>query len=366
MGLTVDDVASRLKRRPEEIIAWEEGRKTPTYRQLEELAGSLYKRPLAIFFFPEPPEEDELQTEFRTLPAAELEEFLPDTRFAIREARARQQSLRELTGARNPAARLITREIGATPSDSTEELAIQVRRYLDISVVEQQSWANQAEAFKQWRSAVESVGVFVFKRSFKQREISGLCLYDPTFPIIVVNNSTAPARQEFTLFHELAHLLFGVSGIADDRDLAQQLAGPARAIEIACNRFAAEVLLPAASLSFDVFRQRDLVEAVTEVAATFNVSRELVLRRLLDRGWIERQQYNELVQRWNHAFEQRRAESSGGNYYATQVAYLGTGYLRLAFDRYQAGQLSVAELADHLGVKARNIGELEEAFRRSG
>ena len=149
MGLTVEDVATRLRRKPEEIVAWEAGHKAPTYRQLEELAGRLYKRPLAIFFFPEPPEEEDLRAEFRTLPAPEFDELLPDTRFAIREARARQQSLRELTEGRNPAARLITHDITPTPSGSAEELAADVRRYLGVSVGEQQSWAGQAEAFKQ-------------------------------------------------------------------------------------------------------------------------------------------------------------------------------------------------------------------------
>src|SRR5688572_992289 len=105
-GFSIDDVAELTRRSAEELEAWEAGLQHPTFRQLERL-GTIYKRPVAVFFFPEPPREPEIRSEFRTLPAPELEKLAPDTRFAIREARAYQPSLRELSGARNPAERLI-------------------------------------------------------------------------------------------------------------------------------------------------------------------------------------------------------------------------------------------------------------------
>jgi transcriptional regulator with XRE-family HTH domain len=73
VGLTVTDVADMLKRHPEEIEAWEDGRAAPTYPQLEKLAYQIYKRPLAIFFLPSPPEEALPQREFRTLPVADMQ-----------------------------------------------------------------------------------------------------------------------------------------------------------------------------------------------------------------------------------------------------------------------------------------------------
>ena len=58
IGLSVSDVALRLKRPAEEIEAWEAGDAFPSYPQLEKLAYQIYKRPLAVFFLPIPPEED--------------------------------------------------------------------------------------------------------------------------------------------------------------------------------------------------------------------------------------------------------------------------------------------------------------------
>ena len=74
---------------------------------------------------------------------------------------------------------------------------------------------------------------------------SGFCLYDTDFPVIYVNNNKAKNRQIFTLFHELAHLLMHTGGV-DTRqdDYIEYLTGNNRRIEILCNQFAAEFLVP--------------------------------------------------------------------------------------------------------------------------
>ena len=51
-GLSVEDVAARLKKEADTLAAWEEGTDTPTFRQLEKLAETIYQRPIALFFFP--------------------------------------------------------------------------------------------------------------------------------------------------------------------------------------------------------------------------------------------------------------------------------------------------------------------------
>ena len=68
-----------LKRDPDEILAWEKGKSAPTYAQLEKLAYSLYKRPLAVFFLPVPPPEPDIKQEFRTLPDFEIDQLAADT-----------------------------------------------------------------------------------------------------------------------------------------------------------------------------------------------------------------------------------------------------------------------------------------------
>ena len=361
--MSVAEVAARLHKEAETLHAWEAGSEAPTFRQLETLAESIYRRPIALFFFPEPPKEPDPTSEFRTLPNSEIENLHPDTRLALREGLAFRESLLELTEGTNPAERLITADIRASTNQRVELLAKKVREYLGVKLEDQFAWKGTGEALKNWRRVVEEAGVFIFKRSFKQPDVSGLCLSHDVFPLILVNNTTAHSRQMFTIFHELAHLLFHVSGITkDDTRFIRRLTGASRDIEVACNRFAAEFLVPAASFPWDVFKKitpDTLDNAVRTVASRFRVSREVILRRLLDEGLLDEDTYEAKARQWYEEWKESRDRMTGGNYYATQATYLGPSYLQLAFGKYYAGQLSLPELAGHLGVKARNIPGLE-------
>ena len=356
-GHSLADVAAAFDKDVSVVEDWEAGRQAPSLAQLERLAYQLYKRPLAVFFFPAPPTEEEPEREFRTLPEAELESLAPDTRFALREAMARQMSLRELTGGHGPSTKKIFRDISASPDESAPALAKRIRDYLGVSVDEQSSWAGSEEAFKRWRDVVEECGVFVFKRPFKQDGIDAFCLPDPEFPVVFINNKAHFTRQQFSLFHEVAHLLFATAGITkDDDSYINGLTGVPRKIEIAANRVAHELLVPESDFGS---RVPDVVDEETlgELARRYHVSREVVLRRLLDKGIVEAEEYKRWVSGWRQGGRQRTG--TGGNYYSNQGVYLSRTYAELAFSRYHAGRLSIEELAEHLRMKARNLENLE-------
>jgi Zn-dependent peptidase ImmA (M78 family)/transcriptional regulator with XRE-family HTH domain len=358
-GLSIAEAAQRISKSPEDLAAWESGEGAPTYLQLERLAEKVYKRPVALFFFPAPPSEEPPDSEFRTVPDFDLESLSADTRFAIRDAHAYQDSIRELSGGVNPASRLITRDLQATLDVDAVALARSVRQYLGIDLANQQSWRGTREAMSEWRDAVEAAGVFVLKRSFEQSEIAGFCMFDQSFPLIIVNNSAPFTRQIFTLFHELAHLLFGVSTISKTSSgYVERFVGPARLIEIACNRFAAEFLVPSDSLPRPRSQAVFDLAMIPQLADRYKVSREVVLRRYLDWHLVDAATYSRLVREWDEERE-GRGEGSGGNYYATKAAYLGKAFLNLAFGQLYAGRITVAQLAEHLNIRAPNIARLE-------
>src|SRR5437870_13863525 len=87
-GHSIEDVAASFKKDAKEIESWEKGDTAPTYVQLEKLAYVLYKRPIALFFFPEVPKEADPEKSFRTLPESEIADMAPDTHHKIREAKA--------------------------------------------------------------------------------------------------------------------------------------------------------------------------------------------------------------------------------------------------------------------------------------
>ena len=370
-NLSFEDVGQKIKKTAETIQSWESGQESPTYVQLEKLAYQIYKRPIAVFFFPNPPEEDSPTKSFRTLPQHELQQLPPNILHLLRKAYAMQINLEELCDGQNFAEKKIWQEVQIKPGQTFEQTATQIRNILEISLEEQFSWKSADIALKNWRDVLEVKGIFVFKEAFRQPEISGFCLFDTEFPLIYLNNSMPKTRQIFTLFHELAHLLFGTGGIDKvEDDYFDFLSGTDLRIERFCNQFAAAFLVPDSDFDQRIqdFRYPNGYSVddyeISELAGRYSVSREVVLRKLRDRQVISSETYQAYVSKWADESNTRRKNSGGGDYYSTQASYLGKQYLDLAFGKYYQNQISVGQLADYLNVRVSNIPGLEEVMNR--
>jgi Zn-dependent peptidase ImmA (M78 family) len=364
MGMSVEDVAHKLKRSSEEVRAWEsEGSaSSPTYAQLENLAYKVFKRPLAIFFLPAPPDEIQPTREFRTLPDADLQTLNADTYVQVRKAHAYQITLKEVFDGRNPGERSIVREVALDMQLSVETQARSVRKVLGISLEDQLGWKTDELALKRWRESVEAHGIFVFKAPFKQKDISGFCLLDANFPLIYLNNGTTKTRQIFSLLHELAHLLLNVSGISKfEQSYMSRLPVAERRIEQFCNKVAAEILIPSddfgqqiADLPSDAESMQDHLFA--NLASRYGVSREAILRRLLDLERVRQAFYEQKAKLWA---SQKKA-ASGGDWYASQNTYLSDKFAREVIGRHYRNQISVEQASEYLGIKAKNFAGLEQ------
>ncbi len=365
-NLTINEVTIKVKKGPEVIEAWEKGLDSPSYAQLEKLAYDVYKRPMAVFFFPHPPKEDDPKKSFRTIPESEYSR-LPSTLIRqIRKAKIKQENLYELCNGVNPSEEQLTNNLKILRGCGLKELASTIREYMDISLSEQKSWDTVEAALEIWREAFEASGVFVFKEAFRNDDFSGFCLYDKEFPLIIINNSMAKTRQIFTLFHELGHLLFETSGI--DRlndDFINILTEQDKNVEILCNKLAAEILVPSDDFDLSVEGVEVDESSVSKLAAIYKVSREVILRKFLDRGTVSETTYKELTTKWIEEASKKKLENkAGGDYYNTQIAYLGDKYLEIAFNAYYKKTINDMQLADYLNVKMDNLPSLELSLHR--
>jgi transcriptional regulator with XRE-family HTH domain len=108
-GLSPQEAAQKFPK----IAAWEAGKVLPSYPQLESMADE-FRIPVAVFFFPERPNVPRIEETFRTLPDTEFARLPRRIQFLLRKAKAFQLGLHELTQGRNPAERLITRDVEFT------------------------------------------------------------------------------------------------------------------------------------------------------------------------------------------------------------------------------------------------------------
>lgn len=367
-GLSVEAVAGKLGRKSvdaQTVSEWETGNATPTYPQLEALAHDIYRRPVAIFFFPVIPQEETPKTEFRTLPEVLVEGLPAEMVNLYRKAKVFQLNLEELYEGQNPVDVPLLDRFRLHEDSDVVSITPAIRQALGLSVEEQSDWRSTETAFKKWREALESKGIFVFKDAFRNDDYSGFCLWDRKYPIIYVNNSMPPSRQVFTLFHELGHLLYRSGGIDyRSRDILRFYQGHYRTIEVSCNRFANDFLVPREV--FDSFPRRVSEAHLEELSDFFSVSREVILRNYLDRDVVDEDTYDAMVAEWRAQAKGRNAGSAGGNYYYNMKAYLGERYIETVYQKYYQSKISVETVADYLHVNVRKLPKFEHVVLEGG
>ena len=94
-GLDVDQAAKKIPVKPERLASWERGESRPTVKQLRKL-GRVYRRPLAIFYLPEPPLDFHPMHDFRRLPGEVAGVQSPELCYEIRRALNRREIALEL------------------------------------------------------------------------------------------------------------------------------------------------------------------------------------------------------------------------------------------------------------------------------
>jgi Zn-dependent peptidase ImmA (M78 family) len=161
-------------------------------------------------------------------------------------------------------------------------------------------------------------------RKLDPEEFRGFVLTDAQAPLVFLNSVDFKAAQMFTLAHELAHLWYEQSAAFDLRGLQ-----PANVrSEVACNRVAAEFLLPAEEL-LSIWTGVDRsAHPFSELARRFKISEIVAARRALDLALIDEGRFYAFYRAYaedahRRAEEARDKDTSSGNFYNTQGRRIG-------------------------------------------
>jgi Zn-dependent peptidase ImmA (M78 family)/DNA-binding XRE family transcriptional regulator len=370
-GLSLEDVAKKYGPTvtPQTIRDWENGNDRPTISELEKFAN-LTSRPTALFYFPAPPKEEPPQKSLRTLPEKMRTQLSPQLIKMLQRATALQLNLEELFDGLKPQDEILLDLFSSENIDLSPSLTSRIRTKLGVNLERQFEWKDPNVAFKNWRRALEAKGIWVFKDAYRDNDYSGFCLHSDKYPVIHINNSMPPTRQVFTLFHELGHLLYGSNGVdhlSKGWERSSDVPPKYRKIEQWCNAFAAELLVPNESLQeSDFVALESNFELLSE---KYSVSKEVILRKFLDRNLVTRDEYQAFSAKWIAKAKKekvKKKEKGGGNYYSTKQAYLGERYGELLFARYYRDRINERELSEYLGVKESNIPDFEATFFAGG
>jgi len=360
-GLSLEAAASKLAIDPQRLLAWEAGADAPTVAQLRRLANA-YKRPLALFFLPEPPRDFMPLHDYRRLRPAEAPRWSPALRRVLRRAQLQQEvvaELRGLLGEAPPSRPAVDRS-----TSDPESFAAAARARLGISLVAQTSWSDRYEALRAWIAALEDAGVLVLHASdVPLEEMRGFSIAHAEVPIIVLNGADAPRARIFTALHEWAHLLLDRAGVCDLHDGGDEADDR---IERFCNEVAGAILLPRTSLQHEpAYRRIAATDAaddrdVDALASRYEVSHEAVVRRLVSLGAVSWQVYLAKRAEYQDTYARRRSEQRGFLLpHRRCIRDLGRAYTRLVLEAYYRDRITVSDVSDYLGIRLKHLPRIE-------
>jgi Zn-dependent peptidase ImmA (M78 family) len=311
-------LAARFPHLPE----WEAGAMRPTLRQLEQYAHATHAA-LGFFFLPAPPEESVPIPDFRTIRAG-LPRLSADLLDVVYTCQSRQAWYRDeaLVNGEPPLPFVGSLSL-ATPQ---AEAADRLRQQLGFSVQARHDCPTWTEALRLFISQAEQVGVMVMvsgvvmnnnNRQLDPQEFRGFALADSLAPLVFINGADSKAAQMFTLAHELAHLWLGQSALSD----VQAAEAPVHVVETWCNQVAAELLVPQAEFRTALQADEPLDVALQRLARHFKVSTLVLLRRMLDVGWLDRAAFWRAYRDEEARLQALAARNAGGgDFYRTTMS----------------------------------------------
>ncbi|RMD57401.1 ImmA/IrrE family metallo-endopeptidase, partial [Candidatus Parcubacteria bacterium] len=191
-------------------------------------------------------------------------------------------------------------------------------------------------------------------------EFRGFALADDLAPLVFINGKDSKAGQMFTLAHELAHLWLGASGVSN----SEARIVPDEKIERWCNAVAAELLAPLDAVRADLVEGEPLPETLQRLAREFKVSTLVILRRLFDAKWIDRETLEEAWKEEVKRLQRLTRAASGGDFYNTLSAHVGKRFAMAVTVSALEGHTSFTEAFRLLGV--RNSRSFYEEARHLG
>lgn len=339
---------------------WEAGELQPTLRQAEEFARFAYV-PFGYLFMDTPPVEDLPIPDFRTIEGRPLERPSPNLLDTIRICRDRQLWYHDHARREHEPVRTFVASV--TVDDRPEWVAAEIGEALGFDVESRRDCRTWTRSLSRFIGNAERVGVLVMvngvvqhnRRPLDPKEFRGFTLSDPLAPLVFINGKDSKAAQMFTLAHELGHLWLGGSALSNTGLRPQE---GLRREEVWCNAVAAELLVPRETLESELLKGEPPPIAVPRLAKVFKVSTLVILRRLLDHGWIDRSEFDDS---WQEQIKRLRSvnANSGGDYYRTTLARAGRRFTTAVLTSTIAGNTLYREAFRLLGIrKTATFGEL--------
>lgn len=360
-GGDVDKLAAKLGVKPSAILAWESGVRRPTFRQAQNLAGALHV-PFGQLYLPEPPEQELPLPDFRTVHGRPPGKPSPDFLDLLTDVLGKQQWFREFRESEGMEDLPFLGRFGT--GDAEDSIAEDIRKVIDVDGARVRT-SNSESFLRGLVRNAEKAGIMVLRsgvvgndahRPLDVEEFRGFSVTDNVAPLVFINGRDAKGAQIFTFAHELGHIWTGQGGISNP-DYSLRNKDVKNAVELFCNRVAAETLAPGAG--FQAAWQTESGEVAAKLgrlARQFKVSEMVILWRAHDFDYVSTSEYWEHYRRLSErAGANQPHGESGGNFYHTLTTRNGTAFTEAVISCAAAGTLFSRDAAALLDVRIKTL-----------
>lgn len=392
----------------ERLAALERGDVEPSVTMLERMA-KLYHRPVLVFHLPSPPASREYGADFRSKKTCGSPDKDALLAALVRDMWGRQDMIRDALESEAEPDEIPF--IGALPRDNevgtdTHLLFTRIRREPSIyrELINQSlriidnimgsdftidmfyKKSTPTLGFKLLRSRIEEAGVFVllqgnlgsYHTNIDPMQFRGLAIADRFAPFIVINENDSRTAWNFTLMHELTHLVLGSSGLSGSarsdtlQDLDDRTSEPIdnQSIEYFCNEVASNWLLSEDSLgSFELHGGESidhLKSCIRSFSTERNLSQSMVTVRLAKAHMISPIVCHTLLGFFRDQWiKHKKAKSNRAavkslpfNDYGVRRHRIGPKLINFSRRMLSSRELSTTRLATVLNVNPRSVGKL--------
>ena len=360
IGLSVEMAAKKINVDSDVLKKWDEGIiETPT-KKIKKLS-EVYKRPTTVFLMNNIPDEN-ISKKFRQLLYSNINSFSTPTLMAIRKAIRIQTLAKDIleTNDNN-----FIKEISKLKLiDSYEKISEKLIESLGLNEDIISKPKNVFEQLNMWKNSIEAKGIYILEVGFPVSEAKGFAIYDKKVPVIVLNTNDYPHSRIFTLLHELSHFIYGEDAIDDEYSLMNFSTDDK--LEIKCNYLAGSILVPSLYLKnkitfLNLNIKNDINTTLEVLARIFNVSQQVILRRIFISDYLNKDQFNSIDSDLRESFlhSEFKERKKGGNFYVKFMKNNSRSFIYDVLEAYRINKISHYNVMDYLNIKSTTLASLE-------
>jgi len=364
VGYSIEQAAKAIGISPDALVAAEAKEHFLTLNQLRRMAEK-YDIPFGYFYLSEPP----YKKSYSPVPDFRIEPGLVGAEhyrlnLEIKKCRDRRdiyfdlvQKLDEPIEPFQVIQRFDTASIGS-----------QLREKLGVSSSEI-SCLKFDQVYSYWKEKIENDGVLVYESQYIPDEsgVIGAAIFYEVFPIILIKRGEKNNdRKLFTLLHEYAHLLKGISAINDASSQIVNAGDYLEArLESECNRIAAETLVPSEEVNPGEYVGMELEEKMEALASSFKVTFSTAAVCLKRMNIIDQSELSRLLEIRLEANKKKRGKADEIRIPRENIMRLDMGRPMFAtvLEAYSSGVLDVFDASSILNLRVKKIDVLLSGMR---